>query len=97
MARDSSRSAIDLDAATVLRLEELQVAGGLESRAQVIDQALEIFHWVARERAYGARVVSIDAAERTLRELNLSVLDVIAEKARRRRAAAVAPPRATPL
>jgi hypothetical protein len=88
MATDSSRPTIELDAAVVGLLDHLRIASGLKTHRQVIDRALEVFHWVARERAYGSRIVSIDPAEGTVRELSLTVLDEFAEKGKRRRSAA---------
>jgi hypothetical protein len=79
MASDSSRSPIELDAARAALLEELRIVTGLDTHREVVDQALQVFHWVARERAYGARIISIDP-DGTFRELNSAVLDMLAEK-----------------
>ena len=81
MVTNSARQTIELDAATADVVDQIRIASGLTTNRQVIDHALEVFHWVARERAHGARIVSIDSGERTVRELNLAVLNVIAENA----------------
>ena len=84
MASDSSRPPIELDAAMAALLEQLSIVTGLDTHHEIFDQALQVFRWVARERAYGARIISIDP-DGTFRERNSAVLDVLAEEGRAHR------------
>ena len=58
--------------------EQLMQSGGLKTNRDLLNNAITLLKWAAREKAKGAAIVSINESEGSCKELQLPFLENVA-------------------
>jgi hypothetical protein len=82
---DVIRFQIEIDRAQMEELERLAEDGGLRTKKELLNNALTLIKWAARQKAAGNQILSINQAGDTARELEMPFLENLAAAAARRR------------
>ena len=73
----------DIDEEWLRELEELRSLGGLRTKKELLNNALTILRWAARQRLNGRTIVSV-GADGTEREFEMPYLEAVASSAKNR-------------
>lgn len=80
---ENVRLQVEMDQEQMAELEELLKLGGLKTKKDLLNNALTLLKWAAREKAKGNAICSINEQEHMRKELEMPFL----ENVRRRHAA----------
>jgi hypothetical protein len=79
---DVTRFQVEIDQAEMDELERLQQLGGLRTKRELLNTAMTLLKWAARERGRGCAIVSVDDRKGQLKELEMPFLEAIYGKSR---------------
>jgi TRAP-type C4-dicarboxylate transport system substrate-binding protein len=91
---ETVRFQVEMDQEQMEVLEELLKLGGLKTKRDLLNNALTLLKWAARERSKGNSVCSVTPNGQLSKELEMPFLETIAVTVQRAAAAAVAATRA---
>ena len=77
---DVTRFQVEIDQTEMDELERLQQLGGLRTKRELLNTAMTLLKWAAREKGRGCAIVSIDDHKGQLKELEMPFLESIYEK-----------------
>lgn len=69
------RFQVEIDQEQMNELERLQTLGGLRSKRELLDNAITLLKWAARERGRGCSIVSMNEERAALKELTMPFLE----------------------
>lgn len=81
---DVIRFQIELDRAQMEDLDRLAMEAGLRTKKELLNNALTLLKWAARQKAAGHSILSLSHPGNVLRELEMPFLESIAATARQR-------------
>lgn len=93
MARDTYKLQVELNQNQLDALNELQDAGGLRTKKELLDNALTLLKWAVRQKREGNLIVSMNAATGGIRELQLPYLEAVRENFLKEASPSAPPPR----
>jgi hypothetical protein len=93
MARDTYKLQVELNQKQLEALNELQDAGGLRTKKELLDNALTLLKWAVRQKREGNLIVSMNAATGGIRELQLPYLETARENFLKEASHPARPPR----
>lgn len=82
------RLQIEIDEAQMRELESLAELSGVRTKKDLLNNALTLLKWAARQRMEGYSIQSVNQAEGIVKELEMPLLETLAAASRRARAAA---------
>jgi hypothetical protein len=81
------RLQIEIDEAQMKELERLAELSGVRTKKDLLNNALTLLKWAARQRMQGYTIQSVSQSEGTVKELEMPLLETLAAAARRLQAA----------
>ncbi|HYY56974.1 MAG TPA: hypothetical protein VE842_06540 [Pyrinomonadaceae bacterium] len=91
---DVTRVQFELDDDQIAELEELRELGGLRTKKDLLNNAITLLKWAAKEEARGASIFAVNEASGTYKELEMPFLETYASNVRRKTHQAAATPSA---
>ena len=76
--KNTVRLQVEMDKEHMEDLEELLKLGGLRTKRDLLNNALTLLKWAAREKAKGNSLCSVDPSGRLHKELELPFLEMVA-------------------
>lgn len=84
---DTVRLQVELDGERMEELEDLRRLGGLKSKRELLNNALTLIRWAARERSLGRSICSVNPNGQLHKELEMPFLEAVATSMQRAAAA----------
>jgi hypothetical protein len=84
------RLQIEIDAAQMKELETLAQLSGVRTKKDLLNNALTLLKWAARQRMQGYTIQSVSQADGVVKELEMPLLETLAAAARRQHASGIA-------
>jgi hypothetical protein len=81
------RLQIEIDEAQMRELESLAELSGVRTKKDLLNNALTLLKWAARQRMEGYSIQSVNQSEGIVKELEMPLLETLAAVSRRKRAA----------
>jgi hypothetical protein len=78
------RLQVELEAAQMEELEKLADLGGLRTKKDLLNNALTLLKWAARQKTEGSVIQSVNRSEGTVKELEMPFLETLAALSRGR-------------
>jgi hypothetical protein len=75
------RLQIEIAPEEMAELERLGRLGGSRTKKDVVNNAITLLKWAARERGGGCTIVSLNRAKGTIKELEMPFLETVAARA----------------
>ena len=80
MARDTYKLQVEMTTEQFDALNELQNLGGLRTKKELLDNALTLLKWAVRQKKEGNVIMSVNAGNGRVRELELPYLETVRER-----------------
>ena len=71
---------LDIPEDRMKKLEGLMYLSGIETKAELLNNAVTLFEWMVRQAIKGNKIASIDTAHQEFRVVTTPVLDALLEK-----------------
>jgi hypothetical protein len=81
------RLQIEIDEAQMKELESLAALSGVRTKKDLLNNALTLLKWAARQRMEGCTIQSVNRSEGIVKELEMPLLETLAARSRRQHAA----------
>lgn len=88
---EKTRIQFDLNESKLKEIEALIIAGGLDSRKELFNNALTLLSWAVREAKKGRTITSLDESGQTYTRLLFPMLETAARKGAHESAVHLAP------
>ena len=79
MAREIYKLQVELNMEQLAGLNELQDAGGLRTKKELLDNALTLLKWAVRQKRQGHLIISMNPETGAVRELEVPYLERVRE------------------
>jgi hypothetical protein len=79
------RLQIEIDEAQMRELESLAELSGVRTKKDLLNNALTLLKWAARQRMEGYSIQSVNQSEGIVKELEMPLLETLATVSRRQR------------